>query len=104
MKMTIGSTWNANTVPNWSLGAPSLSPKTKLAAFDGVAEHAVHAVAQRLEPLGDGGFQDQEREAELQAQAPVDDARLNRLAVVRKQERDGDDDDQSEQPGEPLHF
>ena len=30
MKMMMGSTWKAKMVPNMSLGAPSLSPKTNL--------------------------------------------------------------------------
>ena len=75
------------------VGRAQLVTENKLTAFDGIAEHAVHAIAEFLEPVGDGGLQDQERETELQPQSPVDDARLDGPAIVRKQERDGDDDD-----------
>ena len=69
MKMTMGSTWKAKTTPNGPLLAPS-GPNTKLAARLGVIQHGVHAVADALEDLAEIGLQHQQRESELQAQAP----------------------------------
>src|SRR5690242_16984531 len=85
------------------VGSAELIAEHEPAAFDGVAEHVVHPVAQRLEPFRHRRFQDDKGEAELETQPPIDDAGADRAAIGREQERHGDDDDQPEQPGEPLH-
>ena len=64
-----------------------LVAKDELAAFGGVIEQMVYSRADRLERLGQRGFQHQKREAELKCQAPQQARAADRPAVRGEQIR-----------------
>ena len=72
-------------------------PKTKLAARFGIAQHGVDARADGLKDLAEIGLQHQQREGELQAQAPGDDAQLDGALVGGEQPGDRQDGDQAQE-------
>ena len=69
MKMTIGSTWKAKTTPNGPLLAPS-GPNTNWLPASAYSSMALTPTPMAWKTLPKSGLQHQEREGELQAQAP----------------------------------
>ena len=82
---------------------PSWSPKTKALPASVYDQHGVHARADGLKEFAEIGLQHQQREGELQAQAPRDDAQLDGPFVAGEEPGRGQDDHEPEQPGEAAH-
>ncbi len=84
-------------------GAVAKRTEDKLTASDGVTEHGIDALPNALEDQAEIRFENDDREGQLQAQAPEQDARLDGTFVRGKQPGDREDSNDPEKAGESAH-
>ena len=101
--MMMGRTWNANTAPRDPLDLAEGVAKHECAAVFGVTQHRGDSDAGGLKQFADAGLQNDDRETELQAEAPEQNSQFDGAFVARKQPRDRQDRDQTKQACKPAH-
>src|ERR1019366_4647383 len=79
-------------------------PEYERAAGFGVAEHRGHTLADDAQNLTRRRLQYDDREGELQADAPQNQAELDIFLVRREQPRDSQDYGQAQETREPAHY
>ena len=101
-KMIAGRSWKAKITPRLECGLPS-SPNTNCGADVRVAQNAGDEIAQPAEQRLPGrNPQHEDREQQLEPQAPGDDPPADRAPVVRERHADGEDEYQADDAREPA--
>ena len=106
IKIMIGSTWNANTMPNWVARRTHACRQRRTCSPSALYPSMVHALADAPRNTSPKlVFRTRKAKAELKPR-PHSRSRVDWMltAIVGKQIRDGDNYYKAQEPGEALHW